>query len=313
MPTAGFACFSSTDLHAFLLRHCTGAVTCTFLAPSCKAVLTVKEVLVIALSAACCCSAAEARFPTRTLCFSSSWPAVDACGRLAVPRPANSTSTVFGEASPCKVIAACKPPLLQVGRQVAPQPTAMALAAGAAAAACAAEAAVVCAVAAARRRAQSRVAGLPPAVDAPASGDGGDGSASGPDGGLGGPASYAAAGLGAPSFAGFAASAPDLGPGPATSRPDLGAECCGPATASTAFHKFFTADDGDIVTAASMQRLAKFALADWVTSCDLIKQGLDALPFPHGRQQAHVDPCWILAGWDNRPDPPWHTVTNSLE
>lgn len=67
------------------------------------------------------------------------------------------------------------------------------------------------------------------------------------------------------------------------------------------------------MTAASMQRLAKFALADWVTSCDLIKQGLDALPFPHGRQQAHVDPCWILAGWDNRPDPPCHTVTNSLE
>jgi hypothetical protein len=51
----------------------------------------------------------------------------------------------------------------------------MALAAGAAAAAAAAEAAVVCAVAAARRRAQSRVAGLPPAVDAPAGGDGAPG------------------------------------------------------------------------------------------------------------------------------------------
>jgi len=64
----------------------------------------------------------------------------------------------------------------------------------------------------------------------------------------------------------------------------------------------YGSDDGDVVTAVSMQRLAKFALADWASVCDLIKQGLDALPFPHGRQQAHVDPCWILAGWDNRPD-----------
>lgn len=213
----------------------------------------------------------------------------------------------------------------------------MAFAAGAAAAAAAAEAAVVCAVAAARRRAQSRVAGLPPTVDAPADSEGapagglGGPAAAGsagaayadggvPGAGLGGPASFAGAGppggLGGPGrFAGYAASAPDLGPGPAASRPDLGAECAGPATAATAFYKFDTTDDGDVVTAMSMQRLAKFALEDWGSVCELIKRGVDALPFPHGRQQAHVDPCWILAGWDNRQEPPQHaaTLTNCLE
>ena len=88
---------------------------------------------------------------------------------------------------------------------------------------------------------------------------------------------------------------------------DLGPDH-GHAAPSTAFHNMYGSDDGDVVTAASMQRLAKFALTDWVSACDLIKQGLDALPFPHGRQQAHVDPCWILAGWDNRPDLLRHTV-----
>jgi hypothetical protein len=178
----------------------------------------------------------------------------------------------------------------------------MAFAAGAAAAAAAAEAAVVCAVAAARRRAQSRRAGLPPATDTSEGGaasgaDGGlGGPASGAAGGPGGPASIADGGLGGPGgCAGFAASAPELGPRPSVSQRDLG-----PDLGQAFYH---SSEDGGVLTAFKVQRMSKFALTDWGLVCDLIKQRVDALPFPHGCQQAHADPCWILAGWDNRPDP----------